>query len=246
MAIVIVEHSPNFGAGILARTLRDFGHRLKIIRADRGEALPADLDGITGVVSCGGGQSAYGPEPWLVQEMSLLRDAHGAGIPVIGLCLGAQLLAQALGGEVRKSSTPEVGWHEVRLSPVGREDPIFTGIAWNSMQFCWHFDEVATPPPGAKVLASSDRCKAQAFSVGLTSYAFQYHFEWDRELVLREVDEFQAEVRAGGADPASVRSDTERHIGTGERLAQRLSESTALFLMPVDRVNRGVARDLHH
>lgn len=246
MTIVIVEHSPNFGAGILARTLRDFGHRIRTIRADDGMALPSDLDGVSGVVSCGGGQSAYGPEPWLAQEISFLRDAHGAGVPVVGLCLGAQLLAQALGGEVKKSPTPEVGWHEVRLSPVGREDPLYTAIAWNSMQFCWHFDQVATPPPGARTLASSQRCGVQAFGVGLTSYGFQYHFEWDRETILREVDQFQSEVRSAGADPAAIRAETDRHADTAERLARRLSESVALLLMPVDRVNRGVARDLHH
>lgn len=246
MAIVIVEHSPHFGAGILARTLRDFGHRIRVIRADRGEALPADLDGVTGVVSCGGPQSAYDKEPWLALEMSLLRDAHGAGLPVVGLCLGCQLLAQALGGDVKRSKTPEVGWFDIKLSPVGREDPLLTGIAWDSQQFCWHHDEVATLPPGARVLASSDRCKVHGFGVGLTSYGFQYHFEWNREIILKEVGLFESEVRSEGFDPALVRAATEKHADTSERLARRLSESIALFLMPVDRVNRGVARDLHH
>ncbi len=246
MSIVIVEHSPNFGAGILARTLRDFGHRLRVIRADRGDALPSDLDGVTGVVSCGGPQSAYGQEPWLAVETSFLRDAHGAGIPVVGLCLGAQLLAQALGGEVRKSSTPEVGWFDLRLSPVGREDPLLAGIAWTSTQFCWHFDEVAAPPPGARILASSERCKVQAYGVGLTSYGFQYHFEWDRAIVLKEIELCDAELRSAGTDAGTIRAGLERHMATSERLARRLSESIALLLMPVDRVNRGVARDLHH
>jgi len=246
MSILVVEHSPNFGAGILARTLRDFGNRLRIVRADRGDALPADLDGITGIVSCGGPQAAYGTEPWLATEMALIRDAHGAGIPVVGLCLGAQLLAAALGGEVRKSPTPEVGWFDVKLSPVGREEALLAGVAWTSHQFCWHFDEVATLPESARVLASSERCKVQAFGVGLYSYGFQYHFEWDREFIAKEIELCDDELRAAGADANGIRAELERHGPTAERLSRRLSESIALLLMPVDRVNRGVARDLHH
>ena len=246
MAIVIVEHSPNFGAGILARVLRGLGTRIRIIHVDRGEPLPPDLDGVTGIVSCGGPQSAYGSEPWLAQEMSLLRDAHGAGIPVVGLCLGAQLLAQALGGVVRKSATPELGWFDVKLSSIGREDPVLAGLPWTSSQFCWHFDEVVTPPPDARVLASSERCKVQAFSVGLFSYAFQFHFEWDRAIVLKELDLFPDEVRLAGVAIDALRSATSTHGPVSERLAERLSERVALCLMPVDRVNRGVTRDLHH
>lgn len=246
MSIVIVEHSPNFGAGILARVLRGFGARLRIIGVDRGEPLPTDLDGVTGIVSCGGPQSAYDREPWLAQEMALLRDAHGAGVPVVGLCLGAQLLAQALGGDVQKSPTPELGWFDVRLSPIGREDPVLAGVPWTSKQFCWHFDQVVTPPPEARILASSERCKVQAYSVGLTSYAFQFHFEWDRAIVFKELDLFPDEVRTAGGSPDAVRADTSTHGPVSERLAERLSERIALCLMPVDRVNRGVTRDLHH
>lgn len=246
MSILVVEHSPNFGAGILGRTLRDFGHRLHIVRADRGDPLPPDLDGLSGIVSCGGPQSAYGSEPWLAREIALLRDAHGAGVPVVGLCLGAQLLAAALGGEVRKSATPEVGWFEVGLTAIGREDPLYAGIAWKSMQFCWHFDEVASLPEGARVLASSERCGVQSFAVGLFSYGFQYHFEWDRAIIELELRECAEELRAAGANENAIRLGLESHGPAAERLARRLAESIALLLMPVDRVNRGVPRDLHH
>lgn len=246
MAIVIVEHSPNFGAGILARVLRSLGSRVRILRADRGDALPSDLDGITGIVSCGGPQSAYGSEPWLATEISLLRDAHGAGIPIVGLCLGAQLLAHALGGEVKKSATPEVGWFDIRLSALGREDPVLAGIPWATPQFCWHFDEIASVPPDFRVLASSDRCKVHAFAVGLFSYGFQYHFEWDRAIIQKEIDLFADEVRGAGTSPEAIRSATDANAPVSERLAERLSERIALCLMPVDRVNRGLVRDLHH
>lgn len=246
MAIVILEHSPHFGAGILARVLRSLGSRVRSIRVDRGDPLPSDLDGITGVVSCGGPQSAYGQEPWLEKEMSLLRDAHGAGVPVVGICLGAQLLAHALGGEAKRSATPEVGWFDVSLSPVGREDPVFAGFPWTSKQFLWHGDEAATLPPESRVLASSARCKVQAFAVGLFTYGFQFHFEWDRELILEEIALYGDEVKAAGASVESIRAETSAHGATSERLAERLSERIALCLMPIDRVNRGTVRDLHH
>lgn len=246
MAIVVFEHSEHFGAGIVARVMRRFGHVLRVVRPFAGEAIPPDLDDVHGVISCGGPQAAYGTEPWLSAEMNFLRAAHEERVPVLGLCLGAQLLAKALGGEVQRSPEPEIGWHEVALSPVGREEPLLAGVPWRSMQLHWHHDQITRLPAGARVLASSARTKVQAFGAGVFSVGFQYHFEWDRELIGREMAISSAELSQAGVDPQSLREATSRHIEASERLAERVAERIAICLMGVDRQNRGSLRQLQH
>ena len=178
MAIVILEHGPSTGAMRLAAALRDYGHRIRVIELHAGATVPADLDDTDGIVATGGNCSADDTEPWLAPEMELPARADAAQLPVIGICLGSQVLARALGGEVGKMDGGiELGWHEVALTPVGAEDPLFAGIAWTSMQFHWHQDEVTKMPDGARVLATSQRCQAQAWARGLRTYGFQYHPE---------------------------------------------------------------------
>lgn len=247
MAILVFEHSDRSGVGRFGHALRNYGHKLRIVRLHLNEPIPVDLDDVDGVVSCGGPDSANDDSlPWIERELELLRTAAEADMPVVGLCLGSQLLARALGGDVGVMDQPEVGWHEVRLSPVGREDPIYAGVAWNSRQAHWHHDHVLSPPAGARVLASSSSCKVQAWARGLRCYAFQYHPEIDQN----GIDAFAADdpqaLQQSGLTLEELRKQTQKHYPTFARLADRLFESIALLLMPVDRRYRGLVKDLHH
>ncbi len=247
MSILILEHGPTTGSLRLGRMLRDYGHRLRVISLHEGDVLPPNLDDVDGVVTCGGPQSAMGDEPWLEPEMEYLRAAHEGSIPTVGLCLGSQILARALGGEVGPvEGGIELGWQAVTLSDLGREDVIHAGIAWESMQFHWHREQVIKVPPEARVLAASARCPVQAWALGLRTYAFQYHPEVFPETIETwAADEPQA-LREAGTTIEQVRGDTERYYSTYERLAERLFDSLALFLMPVDRRVDGLVKDLHH
>ena len=100
MAILVIQHSKNSPIGHLGEALRRHGQKTRTVRIDEGDRLPADLNDLHGIVSLGGPQSANDGDAWVAQEQALLRDAHAAGIPVLGLCLGAQMLAKALGGTV--------------------------------------------------------------------------------------------------------------------------------------------------
>ena len=123
-------------------------------------------------------------------------------MPILGLCLGAQMLAHALGGEVGKlPDGPEVGFHEMALTPAGREDPMFKGIPWWSRQFQWHEDAVLSAPPDARVLATSKRTPIQAFAVGTSSYGLQYHPEYTRELVVEHWNRPDPFTESGGGMP---------------------------------------------
>lgn len=248
MSILVFEHSDSSGAERLGQTLRDYGHRLSIIHLHDGDDVPPDLDDIDGIISCGGPQSAYDDSiEWLEPQMRLIREAHEAQMPVVGLCLGCQILARALGGKVERMSGPiEFGWHEVKLTAAGREDPLHAGIAWNSLQFQHHRDHVSQLPPGAKLLASSARCTVQAWMLGLRTYGFQYHPEVTPATIERWAREEPEALDESNGTVDQLRTQTEAHYPAFERLSERLFESIALFLMPVDRRYQGLVKDLHH
>ncbi len=247
MAIVILQHGPTTGAMRLGATLRDYGHRLRVIDLHAGEPVPRDLDDTVGIVSTGGDASASADHPWLEPEMELLARADEASLPVIGLCLGSQVLARALGGQVAPMDGGiELGWHEVILTPIGAEDPLHAGIAWTSMQFHWHRDHVTVAPDGARVLAKSARCPIQAWARGLRTYGFQHHPEVYADTVAVWAAEHPEDLDEAGVTLDDLRAKTITHYGAFERLSRRLFESIALLLVPADKRYQGLVRDLHH
>jgi GMP synthase-like glutamine amidotransferase len=248
MAILVFEHSDSTGTERLGETLRDIGHRLNVLRLHAGDVVPLDLDDVDGIISCGGPPSAYDDSiEWLEPQMSLMRQAHELQMPIVGLCLGSQILARALGGTVeRMSGGIEFGWHEVKLSPVGREDPLHAGLAWNGMMFHHHRDHVSQLPAGAKLLAGSAACKVQAWTIGLRSYGFQHHPELTVETIERWMREEPDSLTEANVSAEHIRRETQKHYAAFERLTQRLFENIALLLMPVDRRYAGLVKDLHY
>ncbi|MCP3904931.1 MAG: type 1 glutamine amidotransferase [Planctomycetes bacterium] len=246
MSTVIIEHSAVTGSDRLGVILRDHGHRLQVIRPDIGDPIPADLDGIDAIVSCGGPQSPVEKLEWIDAEMDLLRQAHEAALPVLGLCLGCELLARALGGTVDQLDGVEAGWHEVALLPAGREDPLFAGMPWWSTQLHWHRYHVAELPPGARVLAKSERTPVQAWSLGMRTYAIQFHPETYADTVAAWADDEPNTLKEIGLTADQLREQTRKQDPEATRLATRLFERVALLLMPLDRRYAGIAKGLHH
>jgi GMP synthase (glutamine-hydrolysing) len=248
MATFIIEHSDRTGSDRLGEVLRDHGHRLEVIGAHRGEAIPTDLDDIDAIITCGGPQSPLDDDlPWLRPEMGLLRLAHEAARPVVGICLGCQILARALGGEVAPLECGiEWGFHELTLSGAGREDPLFAGIAWRSMQLHAHRFQVKTAPPGARVLASSMRTPIQAWGLGLRTYGIQYHPEAYARTIEAWADEEPQALEEAGLRRQQLADQIAEHYDAFARLADRLFNSMALLLMPLDRRYAGAIKDLHH
>lgn len=248
MAILVFEHSSISGSERLGMTLRDYGHRLRVVRLHEGDDMPVDLDDVDGIVSCGGAQAAYDDtHSWLEPQMNLMREAHAMSMPVLGLCLGCQILARALGGKVEAMPGGiEFGWHEVKLTPVGREDAIHTGLPWTSIQFHHHRDHVSQLPPGARLLSSSTKCKVQAWAMGLRTFGFQYHPEITVDSIETWAREEPEALREANISLEQLREQTRRYFAAFERLGDRLFESIALFLMPVDKRYAGLVKDLHH
>jgi len=250
MPLLLIEHARLApGAGIVGETLREYGQRIRTVRIDRGEALPPDLDGIHGIVVGDGPQAlAGGVTGPLEAELALLRAAKGADLPILGLGLGARLLALSLGGEIAScGASPDIGWAPISLAWPAREDPLFKGWPWTPTQCFWRREFVAKLPDGAVSLGQGPNGRLAGFSAGI----FQYGFDWP--LGWRAADTDEA-ARTRGDDIAAcprlaadeIRAATARHGAESERLARRFAEQVALFLMPTDRISAGRVKDLHY
>jgi GMP synthase-like glutamine amidotransferase len=232
MAIIVLQHSDHCKPGRVGLTLRDHAFRLEIIRPDKGEPIPADLDDVDGVVSLGGPQSAYDSTKWIQQEIEFLREAHNRSLPIVGVCLGHQLLGKALGAEVAKMEKPEVGLCPVDILPAGQTDTILAGVAWRAPMFQIHNDHVTDTPPGATLLASSKHCKVQAFRAGLRSYGFQFHLEADREIMNTIVADSPRDLQAAGVSQADIKQQADKHFEMFSRLSDRICLNIATCLIP--------------
>lgn len=250
MATLILEHSDMARADRFGTILRDQGHRLEIRRLHAGDSLPTDLDGIDAVVSFGGPMSPMADDehPWMAGELELLREAHETDRPVVGICLGHQLLTRALGGTVERLPDPgvELGWIDVELTPAGRDDPIFAGAPWSATQLLHHHWHVSQAPEGAEVLARSEQCPIQVWRSGLRTYGFQYHGESHADRMGQWCDDAPSDVSAAGLTREQVDAGTERHWPSMARINDRVFERIALLVMPLDRRFAGIAKDIHH
>ncbi len=244
MPILVIEHDAHDTAGVLGRVLTRHGLRQRTLRLHAGDDLPGDLDDIDGIVSLGGPPSATDDTlPWIAAELDLLRRAAASEVPVLGICLGAQLLARALGGEVGRMAAPAAGLGRVDLTPAGRDDPMFRGLAWYGVWPGSHQDEVTKTPPDARILARSESCGVEAFAVGLFCYGVQFHPEWSAQAF---VERCESGGLLGDGDRAALAATIRDQAEAIERQAERFAENVASFLMPVERVNAGVAKAIHH
>ncbi len=241
MAIIVLQHDDRNTAGRLGMTLRDHGFKLDIRKLHRGDPVPADLDDVDGVISLGGKPNvddSREEHPWIDAELEFLRAAHGRALPLVGICLGHQMIAAALGGEVAKYDKPEAGFVRVRLTPAAHTDEVFAGVAWDSPQFETHGYEVVKAPPGAVVLGSSAKCKVQSFKAGMRTYGFQYHFELDRDDIARFVREGKQSFYDAGLTFDDVSKQADRDYPMFARLGDRLCVNLAAYIFTLEMAPR--------
>jgi GMP synthase (glutamine-hydrolysing) len=217
--VVVVEHEKDAGPAMLGPWLADEGVSVEICRPYLGEELP-DVKGC-GLMVLGGTMGACDDQeaPWLAPTRAMLAAAASDGHPVLGVCLGGQMLAAACGGEVGRSpSGGEVGLGEIVLNTQGGADRLFGGIPNPSAAVQWHEDEILSLPPRAVLLASSADCAVQAFRIGERAWGLQFHPEADAALVASWAAA-DAEV-----DP-SQRGRFEKAVAEIRRAERRLRET---------------------
>ncbi len=215
--LVILQHVDVEGPGRIEESLRARHLEWHTVRIDQGDALPAGLDGISGLVVMGGPMSVYEVEafPHLREEVHLVEQAVAAGLPVLGVCLGSQLLAAALGAQVRSSGGKEIGWLPVTTANSAATDPLFAGLPARFEPLHWHGD-VFDLPQGAVRLASSALTENQAFRFGDRAYGLLFHLEATAAQVEVMARTFAGELAAAGVDPA-------RLVARSERAADRIA-----------------------
>ena len=174
--ILAFRHVPFEGLGAIEPALLARGLAIDYADLYLPGAPAPDTAAYRALVFMGGPMSVNDDLPYLRREEAYIRDAVARGIPVLGVCLGSQLIARALGASVRRNPVKEIGWFDIELTAAGREDPLFAGLQPREPMFHWH-GETFDLPPGAELLASSERCRNQAFRVAPNVYAMQFHLE---------------------------------------------------------------------
>jgi GMP synthase (glutamine-hydrolysing) len=222
-ALAIV-HQPDAGPGVFAEAFAERGDQLDSWEIAEGVGPPAEPHTYDAVLSFGGAMNAHDEQehPWLRFEKDLLAELLGRGMPLMGVCLGAQILAAAAGATPRRASQPEIGWHEVELTPQGTEDPLLAPLAPRFTAFQWHSYE-APLPSGATPLARSAVC-LNAFRIGEVAWGIQFHGEVsaaDAEYWIADYRSDPDAVRIG-IDPEALRVETRAAIGDWNRLGREL------------------------
>jgi GMP synthase (glutamine-hydrolysing) len=214
MRVLSVLHPGGGHSGVLGERARAGGHELTEWTPGDGEPIPAPVEHYDALAVFGGGMNVHDDErlPWIRGEIELLRDALAAGMPVIGICLGAQLLATAAGAEVRRASAPEIGWHAVERTPAGAEDPLLGRLPGRFTAYQWHsyaFDL----PARAVELARSAVCP-QAFRLGERAWAVQFHPEVTPDILRKWILDFESDPDAVrlGMDAAAALAEAERRL----------------------------------
>lgn len=227
--MLIVQHAEHEHPAVLRRALESQGILTLWLHPYRGENYP-DISEISGVISLGGPMGANDQDLhlWIAQECELLRQCVLSGLPTVGICLGGQMIAKALGGRVEKHSTAEVGWFPIELNELGQSDPILSVAGPNPTVYHWHEDTFHLPP-GAELLAESQACPRQAFRMGQHAYGFQFHPEADHQLINEWFsiegieEEIQAARKSHGPESIQDAETQANHALKGEKASLKIT-----------------------
>ena len=224
--VLVLQHQSDDGPSYLADWLGR--HRIPMVcrNVEAGEAAPASIEGFAGVAILGGAMSVNEDLPFLRHEEALIHEAIARNVPVIGHCLGGQLMARALGGRVEPAAVPEIGWHGIEVQE-GPDAGKWFGDLRTAIVFQWHYDRFDLPPDAAR-LASSPHCPNQAFAIG-PHLAMQFHVEVDVAKIaawVRTADDAYRQARASFGRSVQDRDEMlegiERHLQTHQALAERI------------------------
>jgi GMP synthase (glutamine-hydrolysing) len=230
--VFVLQHHPCEGPGAIANALQRAAIMPHCVRTDAGERAPKEIGDAAGLIVMGGPQSVYEQDkfPYLRDEIRLVEDALRRGRPVLGVCLGSQLLAAALGAKVYAGRKKEIGWHRVTLTDGAKTDPLWKDAPHSFMGFHWHGD-IFDLPRGATSLASSALTANQAFCYGRNAYASLFHMEVTSAQIRTMTDVFSDELRTAGLNPRSIALNAHTHLPALQKIGETVFARWAALLL---------------
>jgi GMP synthase (glutamine-hydrolysing) len=207
MTVLIVKHIDIEGPGLIEYCLKKEKIPYRILNLTPRVHFPK-LEEITHIVLLGGSMNVYEDDryPFLREEDLFIKEALQRGKAMLGICLGAQLIAKALGAKVSKAPAKEIGWYDVSLTEIGSQDPLFSNLPKTFSVFQWHEDTFEIPR-GAKLIATSSPVSHQAFRYGEKAYGLQFHLEVTEGMIGEWVETYGEEFK--GLQPSQPFSKTE-------------------------------------
>src|SRR2546426_517147 len=199
--LLVLQHIGCEPLGLIEPALKERGMEYRYVRLFAGEAIPKDLSGWDGLIALGGPMSANDGERlgFIADDLRLLTKVLEAGMPALGICLGAQLIAKAAGAEVTAGEEKEIGWYPLTLTEEGKKDRLLAGLPDTFPVFQWH-GETFDVPRGTVRLAGSERYSNQAFRLGEQVYGLQFHLETTAPMIIEWLDLYRDEhAKCGGA-----------------------------------------------
>jgi GMP synthase (glutamine-hydrolysing) len=237
--LLVFQHVSFEILGTLHPLLKARGFRIRYANFGRHPHARPEVDRYNGLVVLGGPMNVDDVErhPHLAVEVELIQQAIDQGLPVLGICLGAQLIAKALGARVHANGGKEIGWYDVSPTPATKDDPLFRDFDEVEKIFQWHGD-VFELPAGAVHLATSQRCSHQAFRYGTNVYGLQFHLEVDEPLIERwlTIPAHCAELNEEQIEPATIRHETAQYLPRAHTMSEQVfSRFIDLFNLPPKR-----------
>jgi GMP synthase (glutamine-hydrolysing) len=235
--ILVFQHVAAEPLGTLDPLIRQRGHRIRFVNFERQPEAQPCMDRYQGLIVLGGPMNVEDQpqRPHLRTELGVIEQALRQDKPVLGICLGGQLLAHALGAEIRRNPDPEIGWYDLETTAQGLSDPVVGELGQRTPVFQWHSRTFALPH-GASHLARTATCANQAFRYGPDAYAFQFHLEVDQTLIERwiGIPDYHAELANSGLehDAGVILSQTPMAMKVMK------SRAHAVFSRFLDRVGR--------
>jgi GMP synthase (glutamine-hydrolysing) len=240
--IMVFQHVAAEPLGTLDPLIRRRGHRIRFVNFEREPDAQPNLDRYRGLIVLGGPMNVdeQRRHPHLATELRAIERALSQDKPVLGICLGAQLLAHVLGAKVERHARPEIGWYLLETTAAGRSDPVLSPLGQQAPVFQWHGRRFEVPADAVH-LARTESCEPQAFRYGERAYGFQFHLEMDMPLIERWLanPHYRRELEASGLGhgPEAIRKASRDHIGGMQAAAERVFER---FLDLVGRPQRRI------
>ena len=229
--VLVLQHAQPEHPGLILDALKGAGAQVETIRTDLAQPAPPSLENYVGLIIMGGPQSVYEEDkfPYLRAEKQLARLAIDNNIPLLGVCLGSQVIADVLGSEVHPGPAPEIGWKPVKRAPEAANNPVLSALPETFTPLHWHGD-IYDLPTGATPIASSEMTPIQGFTYNDNVHALLFHLEMTEAQITEMATLFPEDIRRANLVPNAFLSQTPAHAAALKPIATQIFTRWAQLL----------------